>query len=98
GECVNGNCEPLPAQASPCSRGPDATPDPEPHAKICPAFAVYLKVVVQLQYLAGYFVRMRNDTEEEFMPMQVCMGAMMQCSFGMAPSSLVVLPKNTTFT
>ena len=32
------------------------------------------------------------------MPMQVCMGAMMQCSFGMAPSSLVVLPKNTVFT
>ena len=32
------------------------------------------------------------------MPMQVCMGAMMQCSFGMAPSSLVVLPKNETFT
>jgi len=26
------------------------------------------------------------------MPMQVCMGAMMQCSFGMAPSSLVVIP------
>jgi len=32
------------------------------------------------------------------MAMQVCMGAMMQCSFGMAPSSLVVLPVNTTFT
>lgn len=32
------------------------------------------------------------------MPMQVCMGAMMQCSFGMAPSSLVVLPKNMVFT
>lgn len=32
------------------------------------------------------------------MPMQVCMGAMMQCSFGMAPSSLVVLAKNETFT
>ena len=32
------------------------------------------------------------------MPMQVCMGAMMQCSFGMAPSSLVILPKNETFT
>ncbi len=32
------------------------------------------------------------------MPMQVCMGAMMQCSFGLAPSSLVVLPKNTVFT
>jgi len=32
------------------------------------------------------------------MPMQVCMGAMMQCSFGVAPSSLVVLPKNETFT
>ena len=36
------------------------------------------------------------------MPMQVCMGAMMQCSFGMAPSSLVVIPaaptKNMTFT
>ncbi len=30
--------------------------------------------------------------------MQVCMGAMMQCSFGMAPSSLVVLPKNMVFT
>jgi hypothetical protein len=32
------------------------------------------------------------------MPMQVCMGAMMQCSFGMAPSSLVVLPTNKTIT
>ena len=32
------------------------------------------------------------------MPMQVCMGAMMQCSFGLVPSSLVVLPKNETFT
>src|SRR6266481_7316683 len=32
------------------------------------------------------------------MPMQVCMGAMMQCSMGMAPSSLVVLPKNLVFT
>ncbi len=32
------------------------------------------------------------------MPMQVCMGAMMQCSFGLAPSSLVVLPQNETFT
>src|SRR5215469_60692 len=30
--------------------------------------------------------------------MQVCMGAVMQCSFGMAPSSLVVLPANRTFT
>ncbi|MDR3701683.1 MAG: DUF4280 domain-containing protein [Candidatus Sulfopaludibacter sp.] len=28
------------------------------------------------------------------MPMQVCMGASMKCSFGMAPSSLVVLPIN----
>lgn len=26
----------------------------------------------------------------------VCMGAMMQCSFGVAPSSLVVLPVNRT--
>src|ERR1039457_1712018 len=32
------------------------------------------------------------------MPMQVCMGAMMQCTFGLAPSSLVVLPKNQIFT
>src|ERR1700676_2571700 len=32
------------------------------------------------------------------MPMQVCMGAMMQCSFGMAPSSLVVLPTNRVLT
>src|SRR5712664_862792 len=32
------------------------------------------------------------------MPMQVCMGAMMQCSFGMAPSSLVVLPVNRVLT
>lgn len=32
------------------------------------------------------------------MPMQVCMGAMMQCSFGMAPSSLVVLPTNRVTT
>lgn len=32
------------------------------------------------------------------MAMQVCMGASMRCSFGMAPSSLVVLPVNRTFT
>ena len=32
------------------------------------------------------------------MPMQVCMGATMMCSFGMAPSSLVVLPTNMVFT
>jgi hypothetical protein len=32
------------------------------------------------------------------MPMQVCMGAMLQCSFGMAPSSLVVLPVNRVMT
>ena len=28
------------------------------------------------------------------MGIQVCMGAMMQCSFGVAPSSLMVLPAN----
>ena len=28
------------------------------------------------------------------MPLQVCMGANMMCSFGVAPSSLVVLPVN----
>lgn len=28
------------------------------------------------------------------MPQQVCMGAQMMCSFGMAPSELVVLPVN----
>src|ERR1051325_5637313 len=28
------------------------------------------------------------------MTQQVCMGAMMKCSFGMAPSALVVLPAN----
>jgi hypothetical protein len=28
------------------------------------------------------------------MGLQVCMGAMMQCSFGVAPSTLVVLPAN----
>jgi uncharacterized protein DUF4280 len=32
------------------------------------------------------------------MPMHVCMGAMMMCTFGMAPSSLVVLPTNKTIT
>lgn len=32
------------------------------------------------------------------MPMQVCMGAMMRCSFGVAPSSLVVLGANRMFT
>lgn len=32
------------------------------------------------------------------MPMQVCMGAMMMCTFGMAPSSLVVLPTNMVLT
>jgi hypothetical protein len=32
------------------------------------------------------------------MAIQVCMGAMLQCSFGVAPSSLVVLPANRTLT
>jgi Domain of unknown function (DUF4280) len=32
------------------------------------------------------------------MPMQVCNGAMMMCTFGMAPSSLVVLPINRVTT
>ncbi len=32
------------------------------------------------------------------MPMQVCMGASMMCSFGVAPSSLVVLPANRVTT
>lgn len=32
------------------------------------------------------------------MALQVCMGATMMCSFGAAPSSLVVLPANQTFT
>jgi len=32
------------------------------------------------------------------MPLQVCMGASMMCTMGMAPSSLVVLPTNLVFT
>ncbi len=32
------------------------------------------------------------------MGQQVCMGAMMQCSFGVAPSSLMVLPVHRTLT
>ncbi len=32
------------------------------------------------------------------MPLQVCMGASMMCSFGMAPSSLIVLPTNRVMT
>lgn len=32
------------------------------------------------------------------MPLQVCMGAQMMCSFGAAPSQLVVLPTNKVFT
>lgn len=32
------------------------------------------------------------------MPQQVCMGAMMTCSFGAAPSTLVVLPQNRVMT
>ena len=32
------------------------------------------------------------------MPNHVCMGAALQCSFGMAPSSLVVLPTNKMLT
>ena len=32
------------------------------------------------------------------MGFQVCMGAMLQCSFGVAPSSLVVLPANCVMT
>lgn len=32
------------------------------------------------------------------MPIQVCMGATLQCSFGAAPSTLVVLPTGRTIT
>ena len=32
------------------------------------------------------------------MPQQVCNGAMMNCSFGVAPSSLIVLPQNKVLT
>ncbi len=32
------------------------------------------------------------------MAIQVCMGAMLQCSFGVAPSTLVVLPQNRVLT
>jgi len=32
------------------------------------------------------------------MPLQVCNGATLMCSFGMAPSTLVVLPINRTLT
>ena len=32
------------------------------------------------------------------MPLQVCMGATLQCSFGAAPSTLAVLPANRTLT
>ncbi|MDP3086195.1 MAG: DUF4280 domain-containing protein [Rubrivivax sp.] len=32
------------------------------------------------------------------MPQQTCMGGMMKCSFGMAPSALMVLPKNMVLT
>ncbi|HEU4432065.1 MAG TPA: DUF4280 domain-containing protein [Pyrinomonadaceae bacterium] len=32
------------------------------------------------------------------MALQVCMGAMLKCSFGAAPSSFVVLPVNRTLT
>lgn len=32
------------------------------------------------------------------MAMQVCLGANLQCSFGAAPSTLVVLPKNRVLT
>ena len=32
------------------------------------------------------------------MPLQVCMGASMTCSFGVAPSSLTVLPQNRVIT
>jgi hypothetical protein len=32
------------------------------------------------------------------MAIQVCMGATLQCSFGAAPSALVVLPSNRTMT
>ena len=39
-----------------------------------------------------------RNTEVLIVAMQVCMGAVMQCSFGMAPSSLVVLPANRTIT
>lgn len=39
-----------------------------------------------------------NGLGVSHMPMQVCMGAMMMCTMGMAPSSLVVLPINRVMT
>jgi hypothetical protein len=42
--------------------------------------------------------RAANWLEVSHMPMQVCMGATMMCTMGMAPSSLVVLPTNMVMT
>jgi hypothetical protein len=38
------------------------------------------------------------ELKENRMPQHVCNGAMLACSFGMAPSTLVVLPKNQMLT
>jgi len=32
------------------------------------------------------------------MPMQVCMGTMLKCNFGLAPSALVITPENRVTT
>jgi hypothetical protein len=40
----------------------------------------------------------RNPRRRPAVAQQVCMGATMMCSFGMAPSTLVVLPANRTMT
>jgi hypothetical protein len=39
-------------------------------------------------------LRALSKREEDGMPQQVSMGALMTCTFGAAPSALVVLPKN----
>src|SRR5205085_8412986 len=43
---------------------------------------------------AGVVVKYPKGLEEVIMGFQVCMGAMLQCSFGTAPSALSVLPAN----
>jgi hypothetical protein len=40
----------------------------------------------------------RKKQRGEKMGQQVCMGALLKCSFGLAPSSLMVLPKNRVLT
>ena len=71
-------------------------PEPHTHPDCLPLSDV---IIVPVAFDSGFArIPCSQLAGGSHMPMQVCMGASMMCTMGMAPSSLVVLPINRVMT